>query len=246
MINQKIIKIAVCDDEVEMASDIENRILDLQREYNINIEIDVFYDGSTLTEYVAKNDNYDLIYLDVEMENEDGVSAARKIRMFDKSVLIIYVTSHESYAKEVFEVSAFRFITKPIKDEIFNRYFFEAINEIIVKPKYFYYQYKKVQYRIMLNEIYYFQSDKRVTYIVTINDYRKCYLKLNFIEKQLEEMKYMFIRIHQSFLVNPFYIEVYTYNSVTLTDGTVLNISEKRKKEAGEQYLKYKGNQFGI
>lgn len=143
MINQKIIKIAVCDDEVEMASDIENRILDLQRENNISIEIDVFYDGSTLTEYVAKNDNYDLIYLDVEMENEDGVSAARKIRTFDKSVLIIYVTSHESYAKEVFEVSAFRFITKPIKDEIFNRYFFEAINEIIVKPKYFYYQYKR-------------------------------------------------------------------------------------------------------
>lgn len=89
----------------------------------------------------------------------------------------------------------------------------------------------------MLNEIYYFQSDKRVTYIVTINDYRKCYLKLNFIEKQLEEMKYMFIRIHQSFLVNPFYIEVYTYNSVTLTDGTVLNISEKRKKKLESSIL---------
>lgn len=78
------------------------------------------------------------------------------------------------------------------------------------------------------------------------DDYKKCYLKLNYIEKKLDEMLYPFIRIHQSFLVNPRYIEVYTYNSVTLTDGTVLNISEKRKKEASEQYLKYKGNQLGI
>lgn len=98
----------------------------------------------------------------------------------------------------------------------------------------------------MLNDIIYFQSDKRVTYIVTLNDYKRCYLKLNFIEKQLDDMNYLFIRIHQSFLVNPRYIEVYTHNSVTLTDGTVLNISEKRKKEAGQQYLKFKGNQYGI
>lgn len=246
MTDQKLVKIAICDDEVEMASDIEERILNLQEMYNIIAEIDVFYDGSTLTEYIKENDNYDLIYLDIEMKNEDGVAAARKIRMFDKNVLIIYVTSHESYAKEVFEVSAFRFITKPIKKEIFNRYFSDAINELIVKPRYFFYQYKKVPYRIMLNDIIYFQSDKRVTYIVTLNDYKRCYLKLNFIEKQLDDMNYLFIRIHQSFLVNPRYIEVYTHNSVTLTDGTVLNISEKRKKEAGQQYLKFKGNQYGI
>lgn len=246
MTEQKIVKIAICDDEVEMASDIEERILNLQEKYSVRVEIDVFYDGSTLTEYIAKNDNYDLIYLDIEMENEDGVAAARKIRMFNKSVLIIFVTSHESFAKEVFEVSAFRFITKPINDEIFNRYFIDAINEFTAKPRYFYYQYKKVPYRIPLNDIFYFQSDKRVTYIMVKDDYKKCYLKLNHIEKKLDEMLYSFIRIHQSFLVNPRYIEVYTYNSVTLTDGTVLNISEKRKKEASEQYLKYKGNQLGI
>ena len=108
MTEHKIIKIAICDDEVEMASDIEERILNLQEKYSIRVEIDVFYDGSTLTEYVEKNDNYDLIYLDIEMKSEDGVAAARKIRMFNKSVLIIFVTSHESFAKEVFEVSAFR------------------------------------------------------------------------------------------------------------------------------------------
>lgn len=86
MTEHKIVKIAICDDEIETASDIEERILNLQEKYSFRVEIDVFYDGSTLTEYIEKNDNYDLIYLDIEMKNEDGVSAARKIRMFNKSV----------------------------------------------------------------------------------------------------------------------------------------------------------------
>ena len=53
MTEQKIVKIAICDDEVEMASDIEERILNLQEKYSVRVEIDVFYDGSTLTEYIA-------------------------------------------------------------------------------------------------------------------------------------------------------------------------------------------------
>ena len=37
------------------------------------------------------------------MDKEDGISAARRIRTYDKNVRIIYVTSHESYMRESFE-----------------------------------------------------------------------------------------------------------------------------------------------
>ena len=103
------------------------------------------------------------------MEKQNGVDAARIIRKLDRNVLIIYVTSHESFAKEVFEVSAFRFITKPIDLQIFERYFIDAKKEILGNPKYFQYQYNKVSYRVPVSDIMYFQSDKRVTYIVKKN-----------------------------------------------------------------------------
>lgn len=178
-----MLEIAVCDDETLVAANIEMMLEELALKTATLITTDVFYDGSTLVDYIKQGNRYDIIYLDIEMLKQNGVDAARVIREWDKNVLIIYVTSHESFAKEVFEVSAFRFITKPIDKKLFSKYFEDAKKAIMGKPKYFQYKYNKISYRIPINEIMYFQSDKRITYIVTSSGSEKCYGKLNDIEK---------------------------------------------------------------
>lgn len=205
------------------------------------INTDVFYDGSTLVDYIKQGNRYDIIYLDIEMLKQNGVDAARVIREWDKNVLIIYVTSHESFAKEVFEVSAFRFITKPIDKRIFSKYFEDAKKAIMGEPKYFQYKYNKISYRLPINEIMYFQSDKRITYIVTQNGSEKCYSKLNDIEKKLNECSIFFYRTHQSFLVNPKFVVTYMYDSIQLSDGTILTVSENRRKNVNKLFCTLKG-----
>lgn len=236
-----MLEIAVCDDDTLIAADIEKMLEKLSHIVAIKVEIDVFYDGSTLVDYIKKGKRYDIIYLDIEMRKQNGVEAARIIRRIDKKVLIIYVTSHESFAKEVFEVSAFRFITKPIVPDVFQRYFLDAQNEILNHPQYFQYQYNKISYRIPIDEIMYFQSDRRVTYIITKKGNRKCYGKLNDIEKCLNEANTYFYRTHQSFLVNPKFVATYIYDSMELIDGTTLAISENRRKNVSELYCALKG-----
>lgn len=236
-----MLEIAVCDDETFVASNIEKMIEKLAVTTNTKVEIDVFYDGSTLVDYIDKGKRYDIIYLDIEMTKQNGVDAARAIRVVDTKVLIIYVTSHESFAKEVFEVEAFRFITKPIDQRKFQRYFLDARKEILKKPKYFQYQYNKVSYRVAIDEIIYFQSDRRVTYIITSDGSKKCYGKLNDIEKKLVQSNTYFYRTHQSFLVNPRYVYRYIYDSMELMDGTTLTISENRRKSVNELFCMLKG-----
>lgn len=124
--------------EVYMTSEIEEMLHNLCELYNVALEIDVFYDGATLVDYIEMGTNYDIIYLDIEMK-QNGVEAARRIRKMDTNVLIIYVTSHESFAKEVFEVSAYRFITKPIDKKIFEKYFLSAIETVRSVPVYYRY-----------------------------------------------------------------------------------------------------------
>ena len=239
----KTIDIAICDDEYSMTADIERLLETLSLKHHILVEIDVFYDGLTLTDYIIReNKKYDIIFIDVEMKIENGVDAAKKIRLIDKNVMLIYVTNYESFAKEVFEVSAYRFITKPISTEIFERYFLSAVSEIITKPKFFQFQYNKIHYKEEINDIMYFQSDRRLTYIHVKTGLRKCYEKLNIIEEKLQKSDVCFFRIHQSFLVNPRYIEVYMYDSVQLKNGTILNISENRRKPIIELYCKIKGD----
>ena len=238
-----MIRIAVCDDEEIVTSDIEERLHRISQKSDVSIDIDVFFDGAALIDYIlSQNIKYDIIYLDIELKGENGVDTARKIRQFDKDVLLIYITNYESFAKEVFEVSAYRFITKPILDDIFEKYFLSAVNELTKTPQFFQFQYNKVHYKLPINDIIYFQSDKRVTYINTGTDVKKCYEKLNAIEQKLQQCGIYFFRTHQSFLVNPLYVEVYMYDSMQLRDGTVLSISEKRRKAVNELYCKMKGD----
>ena len=236
-----MLEIAICDDEILVTSNIEKMIESLADKIAVDVSIDIFYDGSTLVDYISRGKQYDLIYLDIEIIKQNGVDAARVIRKFDKNVLIIYVTSHESFAKEVFEVSAFRFISKPIDHQRFEKYFIDAKNEILKSPRYFQYQYNKISHRISFSDIMYFQSDKRVTYIVTKSGSQKCYEKLNNIEKKLCESGIHFYRTHQSFLVNPKFVSIYSYDTVELLDGTTLTVSENRRKKVNELFCALKG-----
>lgn len=212
--------------------------LKVKNEKKINVDSEWLFG---LIEHMEKGKRYDIIYLDIEMTKQNGIDAAWNIRKLDKKVLIIYVTSHESFAKEVFEVSAFRFITKPIEPKIFEKYFKDAENEIVRRPKYFQYQYNKISYRLPIEDIIYFQSDRRVTYIITNDGSKKCYGKLNDIEKHLVESDTYFYRTHQSFLVNPKYVTAYFYDSMELADGTTLSISENRRKRVSELFCMLKG-----
>ena len=102
-------------------------------------------------------------------------------------------------------------------------------------------QYNKISYRLPIEDILYFQSDRRVTYIITNDGSKKCYGKLNDIERRLVESDMYFYRTHQSFLVNPKYVTAYFYDSMELADGTTLSISENRRKRVSELFCMLKG-----
>ena len=70
-------------------------------------------------EHIRAGERYSLIFLDIEMELVDGISAARLIRETDRSVLFIYISGYDSYLKELFEVEPFRFLSKPLEKELF-------------------------------------------------------------------------------------------------------------------------------
>lgn len=125
---------------------------------------------------------------------------------------------------------------------LFEKYFVSACDEIELLPRFFHFQYNKVPYMVAINEIIYLQSDLRVTYIITKDNSQKCYEKLNDIEDKFNKLGIRFLRPHQSFLVNAKYIEIYTYDSLTLRDGTTISISARRRKVFNEQFCKLKGD----
>ena len=219
-----MLKIAICDDDLKFAGNLETLVITESQEIGIRVETEVFADGKTLVEHIRAGERYSLIFLDIEMELVDGISAARLIRETDRSVLFIYISGYDSYLKELFEVEPFRFLSKPLEKELFCRYYKEACQRI--------------------GETY-FESRNRVVYIVLSSGHSEYfYGKLNGVEKELADSRRYFLRIHQSFLVNYDYIKKMNFFNVTVYIGDremELKISEDRQKEVRRQLCEIAG-----
>lgn len=231
-----MINIAICDDEVEITSKIEYLILNICQKHMIDTDISVFFDGSTLVEAIYKGIEFDLVYLDIEMKYENGLEAAHKIRKINEDVLIFYISSHENYLKELFDVQPFCFLNKPIDNNKFQHYFLRAREHVENLESYFEFRYNKVYYKIKVGDIIYFESKCRLILIHTKMGTEKFYGKLNKIEEIFSKTKITFLRTHQSFLVNYKFIKKITFYTVELYNGTVLSISLDKQKKLREQY----------
>lgn len=238
-----MISIAICDDESFITAKIEELLLDYGKKNAVDLDIEVFFDGYNLERSIKKGDKYDIIYLDIEMEKLDGVETAKRIRCIDETVLLIYVSSFENYLKDLFEVEPFRFIKKPIDKMIFIKYFEKALNKVANSEIYFKYKFNREVVKVPIHDIMYFESSKRTLYIITTENIQKFYGKLNDIEKQLQNCKLTFLRIHQSFLVNYKYVKKIGYDYTELTDGVTLQISEDRQKSIRQKYCQLIGGE---
>lgn len=234
-----MIRIAVCDDEESITQNMEDVLEKCARELKAKIEVEVFYDGVTLLDYMGKtNSVYDVVFLDIEMQRMNGLETAEKLREVDRNLLIVYVTSHENYALRAYKVHPYDFLVKPI-DEDAVRKCFKQIYEILKSGEQYYdYNYKRKAYRIRINDILYLMSDKRTIKIyMKDGSTRVHYGKLDEVEERLSSMDIDFWRIHKSALVNSRYIYEKGFDHVVLADGQRLSISREYERKLNAKYI---------
>lgn len=234
-----MLNIAICDDEVGFGVKLENILIEIEKKEKIQMDIDVYLSGLELIKGIEIDKiYYDIIFLDIEMGGINGLETAKKLREQDEMATLIYVTGHSSYAVEAYEVQPFRFVVKPIDRNIIYQYFMKAYEKIVAGNFYFQYKFQKNYYKVLIGDILYFESEKRIIWIYLENgSVRKFYDKLNNIEKKMKQEKVDFYRLHKSLLVNSRYIVRKAYDHVELINGKILDISEDRRKEIGALYI---------
>ena len=108
-----MIKIAVCDDEKQ----VRLRLLTIIQQYFSEIKREVWVAGFKRgQELLSAKVRFDIIFLDIEMPELNGIETAKKLRKWDVTSKIIYVTNYDHYQRNAYEVHAFDYISKPIKD----------------------------------------------------------------------------------------------------------------------------------
>ena len=187
----------------------------------ISFETDIFFDGETLWEAIEKHGSYDIIYLDIEMENMDGITVARKIREQDPYTILLFVSSYDSYYEQLFEVEPLRFLRKPINPEKFEEYFKIAYGRLMNLDERLHFEFNKRLYQIPYRSIMYMESRRRVIHLM----------------QEISRVGHMFIRIHCSYVVNYYYIKTFGASEVVLLNGEVLPVSIEYKNEAMKFYM---------
>ncbi|MDQ8765481.1 response regulator, partial [Streptococcus ruminantium] len=114
-------KIAIVEDQKAEQERLSSYIKTYCQQAGIAVEINCFNDGLHITSDYQKQ--FDLIYLDVEMEVMDGMTTAQKIRSLDKEVLLVFVTNHSHVAIQGYSVEAIDFLLKPLNSFVFEEHF---------------------------------------------------------------------------------------------------------------------------
>ena len=160
-----MLRVAICDDDLKFTGQIEALVFHESKKLGIRVETEVFSDGKTLLNSIQNGEHYQLIFIDIEMEQVDGITAARCIREIDRTVLLIYVSGYDKYLKELFEVEPFRFLSKPLDHVQFARYFKESYKRINETEVFYQFTFNKEIRKVPVRDIVYFESNNRIVYI---------------------------------------------------------------------------------
>lgn len=227
-----MVRIAVCDDENNICSQIEKYILLLCKKLCVQFEVEVYYTGEGLCEKLADGICYDLIFLDIELTNMNGLEVGNNIRdVYDDEITqIVYISGKSEYALELFDINPLNFLVKPLSyekiEKVINKYL--KINDI--QAGIFSYKYGHDTFQIMIKDIIYLKSKGKKIIIKLKNKEVDFYGSLEKVFHTQLKM-YGFLFIHKSFVVNYSYVSIFEYERVILSDNTVLSIGQSKRKE---------------
>ena len=104
--------LAIVDDDPNDSSALSALVAEYFKKNNRAYMFRVF---NTSMDFIRSTENYDIVFMDIEMEDLDGMSAAKLLRERDKSVTLIFVTNMAQLAIKGYEVDALDFIVKPLR-----------------------------------------------------------------------------------------------------------------------------------
>lgn len=108
-----MLRVAVAEDNPKDRERLLSFLKKYGEEKDVQIEVAEYTDGSELLDQYRPC--YDVIFLDVEMPQMDGMKAAEKIRETDEEVILIFITNMAKYAIRGYEVQALDYVLKPVK-----------------------------------------------------------------------------------------------------------------------------------
>lgn len=228
-------KIAICDDSLEDRLRIKN--LCHKAHLIDNVEYKLFDSGKTLLETIKSGEKFDIVFLDIDMPEINGIETGKILNRISPLAIIIFITSYPEYAVESYDCQAFHYFLKPFDDTRFFTVFERALNRLGIIHQYHVIKRHGLPIKILISDIYYIEySRKHVIYHMK-NESIEVVDNLSNVYDQLSP--YGFIQIHQGYIVNMDKISKLTKDTVILQNSCEVPMSVRKKQYVVIEYSKY-------
>lgn len=233
-------RIAICDDEKKVQKILAEKV----SRFCPDAEVLCYSSGR---EMLDAGEAPDILFLDIQMPDMDGMETAEVFRKKNKRTVLIFVTALEDYVFRAFDVGAFHYLVKPFAEQKFRTVLTNAMEqcrqfaklsgmpETQEEEKHILIRSEGSHIKVRLCDIVYAEVFNRKVVIHKMKEDIEYYGKLSELEKQAGED---FFRSHRSYLVNFRYVVKYDGSTITLEKGTV-PIAQKNYTAFVKSYLYY-------
>ena len=237
-----MLKAAIVEDDDKAAAELKRYLRRYADETGAKIDADVYGDALS---FLAAYSGYDIVFMDIELPDYDGMRAAKKLRETDKTVVIVFVTNMRRYAVEGYEVGALDFMMKPVG--------WQSFRTLMGKAEKVVYSNRDAKVTIKTwgggiklldaKEIYFVEVTRHHLVFHTVSGDYDMYGDLVSMEKVLPERS--FARCNSCYLVNLRYVRAVEGDTVNVS-GYELKISRPKKKEFLQRIAEYIGGGMDI
>lgn len=226
-----VLRIGICDDLADARLVLRSALERVLETRKVQGQFFEFSSGETLLRWYDRHaGELDVVFLDIELHELDGMETARRLRAADAGLQLVFVTGYADHVFDGYSVGALGYLMKPPKQEqlaaVLDRAQAALVREL---DRAYVCRSGDTHYRIPIANILYFASDRRQVRCVTEGRTYTFYGKLDAVA---QEVGAAFVRIHQRYLVRAGAVDRLEGGEVVLRTGERLPVSRSCQQSA--------------
>ena len=213
-------------------------VLNFFRKKNREISLRMFSGGEELLSY---NGQIDILFLDIQMKDMDGMETARKLRADKFRGFLVFITVLKEMVFQSFEVQAYDYLVKPVDDKQFEKTMERLYASMQNASEDSLLVQKGYEGRIIREDEIVFCEiiDRKIYLNLASGEVVDYYERIENLETKLDNR---FYRCHRSYLINLKHLKGYKNGTACMDNGKEIPVSRLRSKEFSGVVLQYMKN----